>query len=785
MIHYENKHFIINGKKTFLYGAECHYFRLEPTEWKDRLNKIKAAGFNLVSTYIPWIWHELDEGQFDFEGVTHPRRNLKAFLDLCTEFGMYCVVRPGPYVMSELKNEGIPHWLLDNYPEVIARTPDGDLHPTRVVSYLHPLYLEFVAKWYREVSKYIQPRLITSNGSIIMFQLDNEVGMLHWVTNTGDHHPDAEKRFEIFKNGSKHLERQETNEELQNHWLRTAFDRQEIAGYIRVLRQMARDNGIDVPFIVNVHGFKDFSVYSRGVDYPIGLSQLRDAAGVDDVVVAGDFYPGKIGYDNFHDLLLSCAFTDALGKPSQPLFSAEFQSGRLSDRPRISPSDVDLITRICVASGMNALNYYMYCGGDNVEGIGLFGRRHEWQAPIASNGDFRLSYAVTSHLGQLYHTFGDLLCDSPKLVDTYIGLYTPYYATETVNRTDEMVNKVIGRIESEREHLHFDGLWRLLSAANITYAALDVQRDELNVAKQPTFWMATTQYMDKATQEKLVRYVSHGGKLVIGPQIPLYDLNGEECDVLATAVKATVVGDNGGFQRVNICEMDSVFCRHYTVFKKPEDAKLVAFSEQGETDALAYIQKLGKGQVLVLGVGLTHEYQYQLEVIRRLAKAIGVEPRLSVSDENLVVSERAGENGSFISILNVDDVVRQTHLLRNGKDLFGGEVIKLDPRSGKLLLVECVIAEGVTIHYSTVEIVRLADTNTHIEVDVHVPAGQSGVIKWTLDEGMHLETPDGAPIILESNGETAMARISENLQPMRLEFHIVKETSPVGMEAYQ
>jgi len=784
VIHYENKHFIIDGKKTFLYGAECHYFRLDPAEWKDRLEKIRAAGFNLVSTYVPWIWHEPIEGQFDFEGVTHPRRNLKAFLDLCVEYKLYCVVRPGPYVMSELKNEGIPEWLLDNYPQMIARTPSGDFHPTRVVSYLHPTYLEFVEKWYREVSKYIQPRLITTNGSIIMFQLDNEVGMLHWVTNTGDHHPDAEKRFEAFRKQSNQSDRLDRSEsELTNHWLRTAFGRQEIAEYIRVLRQMARDNGIDVPFIVNVHGFKDFSVYSRGVDYPIGLSQLREAATVDDVVLAGDFYPGKIGYDNFHDLLLSSALTDAMGKPNQPLFSAEFQSGRLSDRPRISPSDVDLITRICVASGMNALNYYMYCGGDNVEGIGLFGRRHEWQAPVAANGDLRPSYAVTSHLGQLYQVFGEALCESPKLVDTYIGFYSPYYATETVNRSDATVKHVIGQMEAEREHLHFDGLWRLLSAANITYAAIDVQKDELDAAKLPTFWMATTKYMDKATQEKLVRYVVSGGKLVLGPQIPLYDLNGDNCDVLAKAVGAIEVGGKGGFQRVTICDMDSVFCRHYTIFKKPEDAKLVAFSEQGETEATAYCRDLGQGQVLVLGVGMTHEYQYQLEVMHRLAKIVGIEPRLSVSDESLVVSERAGLNGSLISVLNVDDVARQARLFQNDKDLFGGEVVELAPRSGKLLPVNFTIAEGVTIHYSTVEVVRLTDKDTYIDVEVYVPAGQSGVISWQLGEGRQLETAVDASIVTETDGAATVARIAENSKPSQWQFRIIKETSAVGAGA--
>ncbi|WDL96100.1 beta-galactosidase [Alicyclobacillus sp. ALC3] len=792
LVYYENKHFVINGRKTFLYGAECHYFRLDPDQWSDRLQKIKDAGFNLVSTYVPWIWHEPVEGQIDLVGLTHPRRNLREFLDMCNEYGMYAVVRPGPYVMSELKNEGIPHWLLDEYPEIIAHTPSGEPHPTRVVSYLHPLYLEFVEKWYREVSRIVQPRLITNGGPIIMFQLDNEIGMLHWVTNTGDNHPHTLKRFAEFDR-SKQEKRPLT--ELAKHWAWAEFARQEAAEYVRVLAQLARRNGIDVPFIVNVHGFKDFSVYSRGVDYPIGLSQLRDAARVDDVVLAGDFYPGKIGYDNFHDLILSSALTDALAQPEQPLFSAEFQSGRLSDRPRVSPSDVDLITRLCVANGMNALNYYMYCGGDNVEGIGLFGRRHEWQAPIASNGDLRPSYAVTSYLGQLLHTFGDTLCEAPKLVDTFIGFYSPYYATEIVNREDADVRRVIGDIESERENMHFDGVWRLLSAANIAYGAVDVQKSDIDVKKYPTLWMATTKYMDCVTQGKLVRYIRDGGQVVIGPQVPRYDMNEEPCDILAQAVGAVEVGSKGGYQRVNICGLESVFCRHYTVFDKPEDAQLIAFSEQGQREALAYRRKLGLGQVVVLGVGMSYEYQYQLEVISRLAKLIGVHARLSVSDASVCVSERAGKNGSLISVLNVDDTARSTHVFRSKTDLFGGSSVSLRPRSGKLLPVQFHVAEDVTIDYSNVELLRIEDDRI-IKMDIYVPAGETGAIALTLGEQVSLEDPSVSAVEtlkhdrnacaeVVKQGKQHVVHIPENSTDALWTLHIVRQESAVGMEAGQ
>lgn len=777
MIGCKDKYFYINGEKKFLYGAECHYFRVDPEHWADRLQKIKNAGFNLVSTYVPWLWHEPEEGKFDFVGRTHARRNLVAFLELCTSFGLYCIVRPGPYVMSELKNEGIPQWLLDSYPQVIARTESGALHPTKVVSYLHPEYLSLVEKWYKQVCSYVAPHLITNGGSIIMFQLDNEIGMLHWVTNEADHNTDTLQRYEQFQAAHS----SQPNSALASHGQWSEFIRHYYADYVKTLKSIAERNGIDVPFIVNVHGFKDFSVYSRGVDYPIGLSQLQEAAKIDDVVLAGDFYPGKIGYDNFHDLILSSALTDAMGKPEQPLFSAEFQSGRLSDRPRVYPNDVELITRLCVASGMNALNYYMYCGGDNVEGIGLFGRRHEWQAPIASNGDLRPSYEVTHHLGELFNTFGEALCEAPKVTDTHIGFYPPYYATETVNKNDPSIREVIRDIEFQREQFHFDGIWRLLSASNISYAAVDVVTAELDITKYPTLWMCTTKYLDRATQDKLVRYVQAGGWLFLGPQIPMYDLNGEPCEVLKEFCETEIVSEHGGFQRVNVLDIDSVFCRQYTVLKRPNSSQTVSHSEQGEESVTGYLLHRGKGQVLVFGVGLTHEYSYHLDVIRRLAQLLGIQPQLQADDMNIIISERGGNECKFISVINVDDVRREVHLTQDGLDIFGGHAVHVAPNSGKLLPIQHVLSDGMVLNYSTVEVARIDRNSEGIQVDVVLPAGEDGCLSWQLNGGTLVVT-DGDDLVIERVKDYHLVHIPASSQAQRVSFGIQPSYKLAGSE---
>ena len=49
-------------------------------------NELKAAGMNTVSTYIPWLVHEEEEGVFDFTGQSDERNNLKHFIELVFVF---------------------------------------------------------------------------------------------------------------------------------------------------------------------------------------------------------------------------------------------------------------------------------------------------------------------------------------------------------------------------------------------------------------------------------------------------------------------------------------------------------------------------------------------------------------------------------------------------------------------------------------------------------------------------------------------------------------------------
>jgi Glycosyl hydrolases family 35 len=102
----------VDGKPFFFWGAAFFYERLPASRWAFSMRALRTLGVNTLDLYVPWNWHELSDGDFDFDGRTNPRRNLRAVLRLAREMGFHIVVRPGPVIRNEWRNGGYPAWLL-------------------------------------------------------------------------------------------------------------------------------------------------------------------------------------------------------------------------------------------------------------------------------------------------------------------------------------------------------------------------------------------------------------------------------------------------------------------------------------------------------------------------------------------------------------------------------------------------------------------------------------------------------------------------------------------------
>ena len=136
--------------------GEFHYVRMDEKYWKDALLKMKASGVNIVSTYILWSVHEETEGIQNWSGNC----NLGNFVKLCQELGLLVHLRVGPYCNAEIREGGLPDWIVKNK-QFRARTND-------------PLYLEYVKNWYSSIFEQVKGLLYKDGGPIFAIQLENE-----------------------------------------------------------------------------------------------------------------------------------------------------------------------------------------------------------------------------------------------------------------------------------------------------------------------------------------------------------------------------------------------------------------------------------------------------------------------------------------------------------------------------------------------------------------------------------------------------------------------------------
>ncbi len=150
-----NSRFLTLGGKPWLPAmGEFHFSRYPRAQWEDEILKMKAAGVNIVATYVIWIHHEEIESQFDWSG----QRDLRAFAQLCARHGMYLVARIGPWDHAEARNGGLPDWVLKQ-------------GPTRVND---PAYLASVRAWYGQIGRQLRGLLWKDGGPVIGIQLENE-----------------------------------------------------------------------------------------------------------------------------------------------------------------------------------------------------------------------------------------------------------------------------------------------------------------------------------------------------------------------------------------------------------------------------------------------------------------------------------------------------------------------------------------------------------------------------------------------------------------------------------
>jgi beta-galactosidase len=152
--------FLLNGKPFVIRAAELHYPRIPKAYWEHRIQLCKAMGMNTICIYLFWNLHEQQEGVYNFTG----QNDVAEFIKLVQKNGMYCIVRPGPYVCAEWDMGGLPWWLLRKKDIQVRTLSDS-------------LFMQSSRRFISKAGSLLAPLQIQNGGNIIMVQVENEYGV--------------------------------------------------------------------------------------------------------------------------------------------------------------------------------------------------------------------------------------------------------------------------------------------------------------------------------------------------------------------------------------------------------------------------------------------------------------------------------------------------------------------------------------------------------------------------------------------------------------------------------
>ncbi len=356
-----------NGKPFIPICGEFHYSRYPDADWEQELRKMKAAGINVVATYIFWNHHEEIEGEYDWQGSN----NLRKFVTLSGKIGLHVILRIGPFCHGEVRNGGLPDWLFGRPFDV--RSNDAG-------------YMAHVERLYHAIGKQAAGLLFKDGGPVIGIQLENEyqAASALWELT-------AKQGDEYLSGGSGGAE------------------------HMRLLKAAALRAGMDVPLYTST-GWGGAPVLEDeilplfgGYAYtPWTISDRNAAQKPTGEYLFADYHQDETPVRDYDPPYPKTKYPFAcceMGGGMQAWYLARFQ---------VEPESVVAMSLVKIAGGCNFIGYYMFHGGTNPVGkTGYLNESttpritYDFQAPIGEFGQVRPSSHLLRPLHYALQRFGD------------------------------------------------------------------------------------------------------------------------------------------------------------------------------------------------------------------------------------------------------------------------------------------------------------------------------------------------------------------------------------------
>jgi hypothetical protein len=370
IIKYDASCFTLNGRDTFIHSASFHYPRCPKALWRDRLEKLKRAGFNTIETYIFWNYHERAEGQCDLS-------EFEEFTTLVKEMGFFLIARPGPYVCAEWHRGGIPDWV------AAKRFPLRSNHPQN---------LQWSEHWYARVLPVIARHQITVGGPIIMVQLENEYD--YWELA-------AAEKEEYLRALARLCDGAGISLPLITCWTRQARENSD-ADMARIMDTCNFYPRWDIAGQVTPALAK---LRQEELNSPLGVTELQGGWFSQFGGEAGQVAPAEVA-EIWKNL-------DLPQKPSLEQFTAFLRqaSGKLSvDQEGIDAAQLNALTKTVIEQGATYFNLYMGFGGTNFDWAArTLTTTYDYAAPLREPGGLWEKYYAARGIGASLAVLAEVL----------------------------------------------------------------------------------------------------------------------------------------------------------------------------------------------------------------------------------------------------------------------------------------------------------------------------------------------------------------------------------------
>src|SRR5579871_6900531 len=82
----------------YVLAVEFPYYLYPRAQWERELVWLRTIGVRTVEFSIPWNWHQVKPGEFDFTGRTSPRRDIVSLIRILRRLELRGWVRALPPV---------------------------------------------------------------------------------------------------------------------------------------------------------------------------------------------------------------------------------------------------------------------------------------------------------------------------------------------------------------------------------------------------------------------------------------------------------------------------------------------------------------------------------------------------------------------------------------------------------------------------------------------------------------------------------------------------------------